>query len=529
MNSGLVTLLINDVEKSLSWQTAVQLATQLFQQKSPNFLNIIEQLIAIRKTEKSLYPMAFQVCLAQKNYPRLRQFASYACEYFPDNALNHYALAIANRYLHYQEASFSHLKQALALQPSNIGWQRLLATMLKEQGNFTEALAAFSSIIINAPNDFESYWLRADLNTNLTETERDQLINLCQASKLSKTQSKTQSKQMIFAGFTLFRYFDAQNDYDNAFHYLSLANKIKRQSFNFDIQQELDEHHNIISTFPSQFLAQFPIATNKKQIEREREAQGKTHDVHKELGENCIFICGMPRSGTTLAEQIIANHSEVNAGDELYFLAQAANDVISQLFHKDLSKQPFPLWANSLDSQHWRAIGKKYLSLTAHLSQGKRLTDKMPLNYKAIGIIKMALPKAKIIYCQRSTNDLLWGCYKQMFGEGNLFSYDLKELAKMICAHQQVMSHWQSIFTDANDDEMKEGIFTLAYESLIDSQEETTRQLLNYLELDWQDSCLNYHENTRTLHTLSNVQTRKPLSKKYDKQWLNYQKFLTIA
>ena len=504
-DTNTVTINIASISKTVPWSDALDLANQLVAQRSPHSISLFKQLIEINQKEESLYALAMQACLIVKNYVELLAFTKKACESFPDVAMHHYGLAIASRHLHYQTESFNALQQAISLAPNNLAWQRLLAIMYKEQGKLETALCHFNDVIKHAPNDYQSYWYRADISASLSDQEKSQLIDACQLelttrqtshSVSDKKTSNTNKANVSYAAFTLFKHFDNKHLHKEAFNYLSLANHLKRQTIPFDLKAELAEHLAIAKTFNHCFSHASP---------------------DNQLGENCIFICGLPRSGTTLVEQIISSHSQVNAGDEIYYLAQATERVLAKE-NARLTTKAFPQLLEQLSEENWQGIGNTYIELCSHLAGSKRLTDKMPLNYKAIGVIKKALPKAKIVYCQRNDNDLLWGCYKQMFGAGNGFTYHLDELSKMIKAQRQLMQHWQSIYPDQ--------IFTLDYHALIESQAEVTKALLAYLELDWQDDCLSFYRNSRTVHTLSNVQIRKPLSDKHQNQWLHYQDYL---
>jgi len=233
-------------------------------------------------------------------------------------------------------------------------------------------------------------------------------------------------------------------------------------------------------------------------------------------GKKSIFICGLPRSGTTLVEQILAGHSQVNAGDELFYLGKASKDVIT----KNNLNVPFPKWANKLSQSQWQQIGQQYLTACKPLAQQRWLTDKMPANYKALGIISQALPDAKIIYCRRNKEDVIWGCYKQILGKGNGFSNNLAHLQKVYDAHTNVMSHFKDL--------MGKSIFELQYETLVQNPAYVIDQLCDFIGLNFEEKMLGFFQNKQPIHTISSTQVRKPISQQYVNGWKNYQEMLAL-
>lgn len=223
----------------------------------------------------------------------------------------------------------------------------------------------------------------------------------------------------------------------------------------------------------------------------------------------------MPRSGTTLAEQILSSHPRVVAGDELTDLPVATSEVLRE---RKISA-PYPDWAAQLTAADWRNIGERYRALTAHLTEALRdgsgrpvfFTDKNLQNYKAVGLIHLALPDAKIIYCRRDPMDNLWGCYRQLFGDGLLFTYSQTELADTWHAANELMTYWQAQLPDK--------IFVLDYEALVADQETVTRQLLDFVGLPWDDACLAFYNNPRAVRTTSAAQVRSPLCADRLGQW----------
>lgn len=435
-----------------------------------------------------------------------------------------YANAVANRYLRKPECAKDSLENAVEINPKQPSWLRLLATMEKELGHFDKALKHLDACVALSPNDAESYWLRSDLSRDLSASALSNLEGLAnlegtQGTNYSAKHSANNSenrpagdslKNRAYACFTLFRYHQNNQDHQTAFSYLTLGNKLFADWYNSPAEQQAissvrQEHQAISDIFSAAFL------------KVDYHEQSHALEAVNLLGEKSLFICGMPRSGTTLIEQILASHSDINAGDELFYLAEASQEVlISNTAEK--SQTPFPFWAPALAPSQWQDIGHRYIQKCQPLAQGNYLTDKMPLNYKAIGIIAKALPKAKVIYCQRNKQDTIWGCYQQILGQGNTFSFDLDDLAVQFDAHRSLMNHWLTV--------LEEMIFVLDYQQLIEQPEVTVKQLCEFIGIEFQTEMLDFYQNNQPVHTVSSAQVREPLTSRYHQQWQAYRAFM---
>ncbi|MBL4911503.1 MAG: sulfotransferase [Alteromonadaceae bacterium] len=479
-------------------------AVQLHQAKKVELL--AKQILQKNMATLAAYHALFQLYEVQQNYNELLKIAKQCLKLFQQDALSYYKLALAQRFLHQESAALLNLVQALSLAPEQIQWRNLYGVMLKENGQLKQAQQCFSECITQQADFILSYYNRASLSALLNASDLAYLQTQFNNDNLSVSDK-------IYCGYTLFKHFEQQQQYIQAFSYLSCASQLKRQQLHYDHQQEVIEHQQIEDVFSTEFIYRIAadnLATPQK----------------ANYSCSAIFICGLPRSGTTLVEQIVSSHSQVTAGDELYALAQATQNVLQQC----QPKQAFPFCMQELTIQNFTDIEVNYLHLTRHfqynafqstdpqdkhLQKQRYFTDKMLLNYKAIGVISLAMPTAKIVICQRNAMDVLFGCYKQMLGEGNKYSYDLDELSDIIIAHQQLVQHWQRLFPN--------NVFLLNYESLIHQQERITRQVLTFLDLPFEQACIDFHQNKRVVHTLSNVQVRQPLFTRGIDQWKNYQ------
>jgi len=470
----------------------VKLKEAINQRQAANAEHLAEQIIFQVPTSTEAYHLLYQVLSFQQKYLKLAQYAQALIDLIPNDSLSHFNLSSALRFMRQPNEALSAIEEAVKLAPSNISWRNSLGIMYKEAGKFIEAQQCFETCIDQQRDFTPPYWLRSDITPTMPEQYVEDLKEIIELSDTINNKN-----QVVHAAYALFKHYQSVKKYSTAFKYLTLGASTQRKGFNYNHQKELDEHKHIAKVFDSALCAN-PSGNNTTLAQ----------------GDCPIFICGLPRSGTTLAEQIISSHSLVTAGDELFELAQATQDILQAV----KPKKQFPFWADELSVSQWSDIGETYLRLTQHINTARYFTDKMPLNYKAIGLIHKALPQAKIVYCLRPPMDLLLGAYQQILSTGNQYSYDLDELTDMIIVQYQLMKHWISVIPGK--------IFILDYKRLVSNQEKTTTELLNFLALDMQQGCIDFHHNKRTVHTVSNTQIRKPIFKSSINSWHKYREQL---
>lgn len=449
--------------------TAAVEQLQQLQQQDPAALAVYQLLL----------PLLFNLGLLEQ----LQHQAAAAIEYLPNQLIGYQALSMALRFSQQPQLAIQTLQQARQHCQVNAALLHQLGVLYKEAGQLTQARQYFDQAITMEPTQADSWWQRSDLIKDLTDKELEQLQQLADQA--------TQLKDKASFCYSLFSAYDKAGHYQQAFDALQCGAEAKRASLNYQAERELAEFKQIPLQFDPALLQQQP--------------------TDNQLGQAAIFILGMPRSGTTLVEQIISSHSEVIAGDELFELGRACADLLAD---KDI-RQPYPLWAKDLQTEDWHQLGKNYLKRTAYLQSKGRFTDKMPLNFKAIGLIHKALPGAKIIHCRRNSMDTIWGCYRQLFAEGIAFSYNLNELKDYYLAYEELMEYWQQQLPDQ--------ILTLDYELLVNDQLAQSQRLLQFLGLSWQNQCLDFHQNSRSVHTVSNSQIRQPMFQSSVGNWKKYQ------
>jgi len=351
-------------------------------------------------------------------------------------------------------------------------------------GRFEESKKYFESVL--------------KINTKFTRADRSLSMSLKYDInnphlKIMENKIKDQSLndfQKIELHFGLGKAYEDIKNYKKSFENYKLGNKIKRDAIKYQINDDVKLFENIKNSFSSIDFQNLENVGNKS--------------------DKMIFILGMPRSGTTLVEQIIANHKNVYGAGELRDLTQ----IIKENFLVN-DKIKFPEKFNIKDQNFFSNMGTKYLeNLDRYNTNKNYITDKAPLNFKWIGLIKLILPKSKIIHCTRDPKDTCLSLFKNFF-EGELnFSYNLEEAAKYCKLYQNLMEFWKQLLPDF--------IYDISYEKLVENQEFESRKLLDFCNLDWDKNCLTFYRNKRGIVTASFAQARKPIYKNSVKSWQNY-------
>ena len=313
--------------------------------------------------------------------------------------------------------------------------------------------------------------------------------------QLEKEDLSFEDKVVICHSF--FEYFKNQKDYQKAGTYLVRGNDAQYASKVFDIKSEKKFFEKIKKIFSSKidFLCEDEIKKQKP-----------------------IFICGMPRSGTTLCEQILSSHSMIAGAGELDFLAEVLNTRLIQPTEEQLINLEKVLKSKKI----LKSARIRYLEKLAERDKNNSIyiCDKMPHNFIFIGFIKLILPEAKIIYCKRDPMDNCFSLYSHKFVDvSHQYSYNQKMLVEYYKLHQRLMGFWLKDYA--------EDIFVLDNEELVNNQETISKKLIEFCELDWEKQCLEFHKNKRQVRTASIEQVRKPINNKSIGAWKKYENYLS--
>ena len=399
----------------------------------------------------------------------------------PKDPEAHYNLGITLKELGKLEEAKSKFIKAIELKPDHVEAYNNLGTLLLGLGRFEEAKSCFIKTIELKPNIIE-------LHLNLTKIKkfntRDKQYFMMQKLSLDKNISEEQLSKI---NFSLGKACDDLKDFGQAFKHYKKGNMLCKKLLNYNINQDIELFKQLESNYIN-------LKKNSLKI---------FNPTNKPIP---IFIVGMPRSGTTLTEQIISSHSQVAAGGELPFISQFGKEIA-----RGLSK---PNNDNLLNFRN------KYLAKLQNISHDKLIvTDKMPQNFRYIGLLAAAFPEAKIVHVRRNPAAVCWGNYKEYFTSKNIgYCYELDDIVSYYKLYKNLMEFWEL--------SLEKKIYLFNYEKLTIDQEYETRKLIDYLDLDWDEKCLSPENNMRNISTASSMQVRKKVYKNSSQEWKKYEQFL---
>jgi tetratricopeptide (TPR) repeat protein len=388
-------------------------------------------------------------------------------------------------------------QQAIALAPSSGELYFNLASVQRYLGKNHEAEVNLNWAISLNPNDYEAYLQRASLRKQSIEDNHTEQLKSLIAKGITHPVGKAQ------VCYALAKELEDLKEYSKSFEYLTQGANSRRKNMQYDLNNDLLGLEKIAAVFDKSFIDETHTANHNK--------------MKPNQNDQAIFILGLPRTGSTLIERIISSHSKVNSAGEL-------NDFALQMMAqvKTLSSKP-PTSRSALIelTRHldFNALGDAYMERTKeHGLSGHKFIDKLPLNSLYVGLIHAALPKAKIIHVKRNPLDTIYAMYKQLFTSGYPFSYDLTELTTYYIAHHKLMMHWQKLLPNI--------IHQVNYEDVVNNIGNEAKRLINYCQLEWQDQCVDFHQNKAPSTTASASQVREKIYKSSTGKWRHYEKQL---
>jgi tetratricopeptide (TPR) repeat protein len=409
----------------------------------------------------------------------------------PGNVQSHFQLAstLAPAALTYEAVEV--YQRVLELQPKHPGALLGLAHMLKTVGRQDEAVTAYRDFIRLTPDHGEGYWSLANLKTyRLTDEDTHEM-------EMQLAKDDLTDLSAVNFMFALAKTYEDQDDYDRAWDYYNEGNAKRRMLEQYDPVKTEITNDSIISVFDRQFLEQNAGLGNPDPAP--------------------IFVVGLPRSGSTLIEQILASHSMVEGTAELPYAGRMA----TSLNRNRADGINYPEAARELGEKQFKAMGQEYLDLAQlHRTEGKpRFIDKMPNNTPTIGLLHLILPNAKFIDARRYPLDSCFSCYRQLFAQGQSFTYDLTDIGEYFLQYERMMDHWHDVLPGR--------VLTVQYEDIVTDSENQIRRLLEYCELPWEDACINFYETERPVRTASSEQVRQPIYSKSINRWRKYEQHLS--
>ncbi|GLQ87298.1 sulfotransferase [Dyella flagellata] len=391
---------------------------------------------------------------------------------------------------YYAKAEHSY-RRALELQPDYVEACNNLGRSIRRQGRLEQAREYFEAAVTIDPESVEAYCNLASLRTF-----RREHLEPARLEKLAHKLPSLSENLRIRYWFSLGKMREDLGRYDQAFAAYAQGNRLKHAQLSPDEAGKIALIEQVRSVFDRRFFASRPIPA----------VSGK--------GKTPIFIVGMPRSGTSLIEQILSTHPDIYGAGEL-------PDLENILFAlADETGKPwtdFPEAAARLSTEELLRLGKAYTDrVWRHAPHASRITDKMMANFAYIGMIRLMLPNAKIIHAMRDPMDSCLSCYATLFSRNNLdFTYDLGEVGRYYVRYIELMRHWQQVLPPGS-------ILELRYEDMVADTEGQARRLLDYLGLPWNRRCLNFHQNERVVRTASAAQVRRPVYRSSVARWKNF-------
>ena len=384
------------------------------------------------------------------------------------------------------EQSFS---RALEIEPEFITAILGKGHLQMERGDLTAAEASFLRALALEPDDLGARLSVTQVRT--AKADDDNMAALVAEAADIDTMPETKAMPLHFA---LGKCYDDTKQYDLAFkHYLEGC-RLKRKRINYSADDNDLLLKNIRETFTPKMIEQ-------------SSGGGCPSDLP-------IFVLGMPRSGTTLTEQIIASHPLVHGAGELPDLLQIASAP------RPSGIDGYPLSVRGLMQAEFRIMGEKYVKgLRERNAEARHITDKMPANFNMLGLIHLITPNAKIVHVKRNPVDTCLSGFTRLFSRSQHQSYDLAELGRYYRNYAALMNHWREVLPAG-------AFYEVQYEELVDNIDEQARKLIAYCGLEWNDACLEFHKNERTIRTASVTQVRQPIYKSSVERWRKYEAHL---
>ena len=420
------------------------------------------------------------------------------------------------------------LNEAISAFRKSIGSNRLnvkahffLGNALRKAGRIEEAMISYDSVIKLDPNHSQAILMKSLSLKNLGKFEQAieiskkaigsrsgfgmahrQLTSLLTYSTASDphivemesiyNSNSLDLEDRIQLAFGLGKSFEDVKEFRKSFFYLKEGNKLYRKTFKYSSANT----NKLFSLLKENFTKDF--FNSSKKLSKQ--------------GKKIIFVLGMPRSGTSLVEQILSSHSKIYGAGERPFLYQAINEALFAI-----EEVNFPKNVSLHDLDSFDNLGRLYLQLIQNFvkDEGRIVIDKMPYNFLYIGVIHKALPEAKIILCEREPLDNCFSIFKQKFGTGNQYAYSLEEAGEYYNLYLELIAHWESV--------LPKKIYRVKYEELIANQEVVSKKMIDFCDLQWEESCMSFHSTKRAVVTASAVQVKQPIYSSSVNLWKNYE------
>jgi tetratricopeptide (TPR) repeat protein len=468
-------------------------AVELARNNYPQAMQWVDALLAFAPSHVMALTIKSELFERLDNLDQSLEFARRAVAINPQSADAQMALGRALQgAMQYDEAlaAFDKARGLHSLTPEQSHVNR--ATLLMEINRNDEAREAFAAARAINPHS-GNIWFNLSALKTFTPGDPDiaameKLLAACPARNVTE-------RQLLH--FALGKAHKDTQDVAASFRHYDAGNRLKRASVTYDADMADRWIETIIETFTPDLMQKLSGA-------------GVASDIP-------VFIVGMPRSGTTLLEQILAAHPQVQGAGELSTIQRLVGNIRGE----NGQLMSYPQMMPSLNPQTVKTMGDMYLSRIAGLAAGhSRVVDKMPANFFYAGLIALMFPKAKIIHCMRDAVDTCLSCYTQLFSAEQNFSYDLQELGRFYNGYRKLMAHWRALLP-------KDRFIEIAYEDVVGDIEGQARRIIQFCGLPWDNACLEFYKGNRRVRTASMTQVRNPVYHTSVGRWKRYEAHLS--
>ena len=369
----------------------------------------------------------------------------------------------------------------------------LLGHAEKTRGDLPAAIAAYQNLYKVKPNFGDAFWSLANTKTyRFSESEIAHMEDY-------RNRDETSVTDKVHFNFALGKAYEDLEDYARAFNAYSEGNELNKQILNYQ------------SPAIEKRVARQKEVCNADLFERLKDVGAKTPDP--------IFVLGLPRAGSTLLEQILASHSQVDGTHELPHILDLSRRLRGRASNESDQDPQYPRILGELEHDYFRRFGEQYIDNTAVFRQGAQFfIDKMPNNFLHIGLIKLILPNAKVIDARRHPMACCFSGFKQLFAEGQDFTYGLAEIGHYYKNYVEVMDHWDKVLPGF--------VLRVQHEDVVSDLETQVRRMLEFCDLEFEDPCLEFYKTERSVRTPSSEQVRQPIYTTGLEQWRNFEAHL---
>lgn len=416
--------------------------------------------------------------------------ATVLCEKDPDNAVYRLSLGNALTGLGRFEEGLEIYREVLDRMPNKAGVHVLMGHALKAIGRRSESIDNYREASRLKPDYGDAFWSLANTKTyRFSDEEISHIVR-------HEADSATSTDDRIHLCFAAGKAYEDRGEYDSSFEYYERGNALKRSTLGYDPEK-------------TERLVQDQIDVCTEELFSHRE----------DAGSDCpdpIFIVGLPRSGSTLLEQILASHSMVEGTMELHDILAIAQRLSGRSAE---DARRYPAILRELDPGYFRRFGEQYIERTrVYRDTAPFFIDKMPNNFMHVGLIKLILPNAKVIDARRHPLACCFSGFKQLFGEGQDFTYGLELIGRYYREYVRLMDHWDAVLPGF--------VLRVMHEDVVDDLETEVRRMLDFCGLPFEAGCLDFHKTERSVRTPSSEQVRQPIYRSGLEQWRNYERHL---